>query len=62
MFAILLDLELSFAFCIHIDLVPVCDIVLIFTDRTDLLRPFLPYDRYFKSVVDFSQGLNLYWE
>ena len=35
MFAILLDLELSFAFCIHIDLVPVCDIVLIFTDRTD---------------------------
>lgn len=39
-FTVLFDLKLSFAFCIHVDLVPVCNVVLVFTNGTDKCHKF----------------------
>lgn len=39
-FTIFLDLELAFAFNIHIYLIPVCNVILIFTDGTNHAHKF----------------------
>ncbi len=33
--AVLFELELAFTLCVHINLVPIGDIILVFTNRTD---------------------------